>query len=480
MPASMIEATPDNQRGAIMRTRNCAVFAATALLAGCSLVPSNPQVTIQPDPAGSPAGAGSPSWMPPPPGPDNIAFHTQMTPTRPCPGDTVHLTGTRFIGAQHVTAWLKGDTPEQATIVGSYPLNAVPYAVKLGEANVDAQGNFTLDATLKPEMAPVSTGGRILVQPGSGYTIVLVNDGTDPGTRGIGFSVATDCPAVTPPLPSPASIRLDPAFPCYGAPVTVIGAGFQGPTQTLEFHLAATRFGDGPSKTVQVPVAADGSLHYTFNLEDMLDLRNQPSAQLDARYYLYAFDGQNNRQLSVPIPICNTALQNALQATSIPLSGGMQGEITLPYSASPQPSPAPEDESTVIRSQQDLEAFGARHHLTPQAVAQLPQLDFTKDEGLMVLTGPNTEPEQLEIVAVQQASDGLEVYSVAWRQPSPGAGPLLNFHYLPIPKTDAPVHFAPIALGFLDQRAALAPALANRQYPRLNVASNGVGYLQSP
>jgi hypothetical protein len=390
-----------------------------------------------------------------------------MSPQSPCLGQPALLVGTKFIGAKRVTAWLKGDTPERATIVDGYTLDRVPYAVKLGEASVDARGGFELSYTLQATMGPVSTGGQLLVEPGKDYTVVLVDDGQGGGTRGLGFRVGP-CDGATPSPVSRASLRIEPAFPCYGETVTAIGDGFQGPSQRLTFHLAATRFGDGPSEDVEVPVASDGTLHYAFRLDDRPALMGPPQAQAGTRYFLEAFDTRTNTKLSVPVPICNAPLEQALKAPSIPISGGMQGRIDLSPNAVVTEAPPTEDESAVIRSKADLDAFGARHHMTPEVLALLPAFDFTRQVGLMVLSGQRLGSESLEIVGVESQPDGLNVHAVAWVAPSPLLGPSVWFHYVPIPKTDAPIRFTPPVSGLLDQRAALAPDLTARHYPNLS------------
>jgi hypothetical protein len=377
----------------------------------------------------------------------------------------VHVSGTHFNGAKRVTAWLKGDTPEQATIVNSYLIDHVPYAVKVGDVSVQPDGSFQLDFQLKAVMEPVSTGGRLLVVPGEDLTIVLVDDAYGGGTRGMGFQVGEGCPSS--PLPSSASLRLEPAYPCFGEAVTAIGQGFQGPGQQLEFHLAETRFNMGPSQTVEVPVAADGSFHYTFRLEDLKNLSGTAEQARDTRYFLYAFDAANNRKLTVPMPLCNPELEQALEAPSIAFQLGMQGTIDLSNPGSPVPEPSDESESTVVRSQADLDAFGARHHMKPEAIALLPKLDYAKEQGIMVLSGRHWGSESVEVVGIERLGDRDLVHAVVWRYPSPMFGPAVIFHFAPMPKSDRAVQFAPLAYGFSDQREFLAPALATRVYPTL-------------
>lgn len=458
-----------------MRPFRVGVMALCALLAGCLLPGPNdpPQATPHPGPSGPPVVPSGSGFMPPPVAPDmsNVAYAPSMRPNSPCPGDTVHVSGLHFNGAKRVTVWLKGDTPEQATIVNTYPIDNVPYAVKVGDVTVQPDGSFQLDFVLKSEMLPVSTGGRLLVEPGHNLTLVFVDDGSGM-SRGIGFTVGTACSAS--PLPGGASLHLEPAYPCFGEPVTVVGQGFTGSTQTLEFHRADTRFGDGPSHSVDAPIAPDGTLRYTFRLDDLSDLVGTASEPRAHTISLYAFDNANNQKLTVPMPICNAALGEALNGSSIPLDLGMQGQVDLANGqAFVSPSPD-ESETTVIRSQAELEAFGARHHLTGEAIALLPRLDFTKQEGLMVLTGPFLGSEEVEIMAVERLADHDQVHAVIWGVPSPLFGPGIAFHLVAVSKSDHPAVFA-TARGDYTQRNSLAPSLATRRIPVLRVGPGSAG-----
>lgn len=434
-----------------------------AVLAGCLLPGPNdpPQPTSSPSPHPAPSGS---DFFPPPVAPDmsNVAYAARMRPNSPCVGDTVHVSGLHFNGARRVTVWLKGDTPEQATIVNTYPIDKVPYAVKVGDVAVQPDGSFQADFTLKSVMEPVSTGGRLLVEPGSNLTVVLVDDGSN-GSRGLGFTVGATCSAS--PVPVAASLHLEPAYPCYGEQVTAVGQGFTGPTQTLEFKLIQTRFYDGPTQTVEAPVAPDGTLRYTFRLDDLSNLQDKPRG---IHYFLYAFDAADNRKITVPVPICDPELQQALEAPSIPLGLGMQGTISSAPQVFPSAMPPDESESFVIRSQAELEAFGARHGMKAEAIALLPKLDYAKEMGLMTLSGPSYGTSIPEITAVERLADKDIVHAVLWIY----EGPLLTFsvvfHFVPVPKSERPVEFAPLAYGYYDQRALLAPALADRKYPQFH------------
>jgi hypothetical protein len=142
----------------------------------------------------------------------------------------------------------------------------------------------------------------------------------------------------------------------------------------------------------------------------------------------------------------------SLHAPSVPFRI-MQADNTF-FKASVKPEEDAID-MAIFRSQADLDAFLAKHPVTPhfddsgRSVGwTLPAQDFDKEQGIAILTGTQpTGSEAVRITSIEGRTDDFLVHSLL-RHPGPGVGApaVLSrpFVYVAMGRSEKPIRFAPL------------------------------------
>ncbi len=389
----------------------------------------------------------SPTTSVPPPSGPTLA----LAPQTPCLGAPVTLVGRGLPAARRATAWLLPgyrQIPEDAWGDATSP---PAHAVQVGDAVVDVQGEVHISFVAEHRMGPTTSGGDLVLSPGESPSLRLIVDApAEPvvvwGEMSFGSS-GEGCPPVQ--MPARPRVSMEPAFPCAGDQVTVAGEGFAGAEAIIEWKSTRNRFGEGDVVRRTARVDGTGRWQLTFGLDDAKLPDGRPFFVPDAHIIGHVFDLGTHRRVDLAVPVCNTALRDALAARSVAFEVGPRGWME------PPPDDGPPLEALVFGSSQERDEILARFRMAAEFREQLLARDLTQGRGVLVVAR-REDFAMVEVVGVEDAGDSWLIHTVAWRNFGPGWSGT-TFHYVSLPRSTRPIRFAPIATGRQEHRPLLLP-----------------------
>lgn len=172
-------------------------------------------------------------------------------------GDRLPITGSG-LGATQVVLWLEPYDAPLALRPG-YRRPHAPFGVRIAAANV-TRGQFATTWTVKTEVGRMKTGGILRLGPrGHDRAMLVAYDAA--GRFLADAEVTVDDRG---PKPARPQVTVQPADPCPGQPVTLVGRGYPAGLTYFDLHTVPDQ-GVVPLRPLgQVRVGADGRFSFTF------------------------------------------------------------------------------------------------------------------------------------------------------------------------------------------------------------------------